>query len=190
MIYRRHDIRLRKKALTAETVGWTRAVRDASGPPSLASGPSCRHRMRFNRFSLANASRRTLLALMLLALSGCVAIAQTSDPTAPPAEQPAYAALAAKYLSSTMADRASFSNFEISGLRWVHALKGWSWLACVHFVDRGRLRTYALFIQNDDVTDGRYAVQSDSCGLQSYTPFDLVTGVLGRPTAPRLPALY
>jgi hypothetical protein len=146
--------------------------------------------MRFNPLSLANASRRALLALIILALSGRVAIAQTSEAAAPPAEQPAYAALAAKYLSSTMADRTSFSNFEISGLRWVHALKGWSWLACIHFVDRGHLRTYALFIQNDDVIDGRYAVQSDSCGLQSYTPFDLVTGVLGRPTAPRLPALY
>jgi hypothetical protein len=129
------------------------------------------------------------LALMLL-LSGCLQIAQTSEAATPPAEQPAYAALAAKYFSSTMADPASFENFEISGLRWVHAFKGWSWLACVHFVDHGRLRTYALFIQNDDVIDGRYAVQSDSCGSQSYTPFDLVTGVLGRPTAPRLPALY
>ena len=91
-------------------------------------------KLRFNHFSLANASRRTLLALMLLTLSGCVQIAQTSEAAAPPAEQPAYAALAAKYFSSTMADRASFENFEISGLRWVHALKGWSWLACVHFV--------------------------------------------------------
>lgn len=189
MIYRRHDIRLDKNGPTAETVGRTRAVRDASGPPPLAAGPSCRHRMRFNH-SLANASRGTLLALMLLALPGCVQSAQTSEAAAPPAEQPAYATLAAKYFSSTMADRTSFENFEISGLRWVHALKGWSWLACVHFMDHGRLRTYALFIQNDDVIDGRYAVQSDSCGSQSYTPFDLVTGVLGRPTAPRLPALY
>ncbi len=146
-------------------------------------------KLRFNHFSLANAFR-TLLALMLLTLSGCVQIAQTSEAAAPPAEQPAYAALAAKYFSSTMGDRAAFENFEISGLRWVHALKGWSWLACVHFADHGRLRTYALFIQNEDVIDGRYAVQSDSCGSQSYTPFDLVTGVLGRRTAPHLPALY
>jgi hypothetical protein len=45
---------------------------------------------------------------MLLTLSGCVQIAQTSEAAPPPAEQPAYAALAAKYFSSTMADRASF----------------------------------------------------------------------------------
>jgi hypothetical protein len=60
----------------------------------------------------------------------------------------------------------------------------------LHFLDRGHLRTYALFIQNDAVVDGRYAVQADSCGSQSYTPFDVVNGVLGRPTAPEQPALY
>jgi hypothetical protein len=146
--------------------------------------------MRFNHASPAKAPRRALLALMLLALSACTQLAQPSEAATPPAEQPAYAAIAAKYFSSTMADRASFENFEISGLRWVHALKGWSWLACVHFVDRGHLRTYALFIQNDAVVDARYAVQSDSCRSQSYTPFDIVSGVLGQPTAPRQPALY
>ena len=146
--------------------------------------------MRFNYFSAGNAVWRTLLALILLTSSGWAQIAQPSENATPPAEQPAYAALAAKYFSETMADRLSFENFEISELRWVHGLKGWSWLACVHFVDHGHLRTYALFIQNDAVIDARYAVQLDSCGAQSYTPFDVVTGVLGRPTAPRQPALY
>jgi hypothetical protein len=149
--------------------------------------------MRFNYFPAGNVVRRALLALLaliLLASPGCTQIAQPSEAAAPPAEQPAYASVAAKYFSSTMADRTSFENFEISGLRWVHGLKGWSWLACVHFVDHGHLRTYALFIENEAVIDGRYAVQSDSCGLQTYTPFDVVTGVLGRPTAPQQPALY
>src|SRR5215469_17471359 len=40
-----------------------------------------------------------------------------------------------------------------------------------------RDRTYALFMQNDVVVEGRYAVQSDSCAAQSYTSFDIVTGV-------------
>src|SRR5215469_17317997 len=146
--------------------------------------------MRFNHASPAKAPRRALLALMLLALSACTQLAQPSEAATPPAEQPAYAAIAAKYFSSTMADRASFENFEISGLRWVHGLKGWSWLACVHFVDHGHLRTYALFLQGDAVIDARYAVQSDACGSQSYTPFDVVTGVLGQPTVPRQPPLY
>ena len=149
--------------------------------------------MRFNYFSAGKVVRHALLALlalMLLASPGCTQIAQPSEAATPPAEQPAYASVAAKYFSSTMADRTSFENFEISGLRWVHGLKGWSWLACVHFVDHGHLRTYALFIQNEAVIDGRYAVQADSCALQAYTPFDVVTGVLGRPTAPQQPALY
>ena len=146
--------------------------------------------MRFNYFSTGKAVWRTLLALTLLMSPGYAQIAQPSEGATPPAEQPAYAALAAKYFSETMADRLSFENFEISELRWVHGLKGWSWLACVHFVDHGHLRTYALFIQNNAVIDARYAVQVDSCGSQSYTPFDVVTGVLGRPTAPRQPALY
>ena len=149
--------------------------------------------MRFNYFPAGNVVRRALLALLALILlpsPGCTQIAQPGEAAAPPAEQPAYASVAAKYFSSTMADRTSFENFEISGLRWVHGLKGWSWLACVHFVDHGHLRTYALFIENEAVIDGRYAVQSDSCGLQTYTPFDVVTGVLGRPTAPQQPALY
>ena len=146
--------------------------------------------MRFNHCSTGKAAWRAVLALILLASPGCTQIALPGEAAAAPAEQPAYAAIAAKYFSSTMADRASFEDFQISELRWVHGLKGWSWLACVHFVDHGHLRTYALFLQNDAVIDGRYAVQSDSCGSQSYTPFDIVTGVLGRPTAPRPPALY
>jgi hypothetical protein len=32
-------------------------------------------------------------------------------------------------------------------------------------------------MQNDVVVEGRYAVQSDSCAAQSYTSFDIVTGV-------------
>src|ERR1700757_5527599 len=130
--------------------------------------------MRFNYFPAGNVVRRALLALLaviLLAAPGRTQTAQPGEAAAPPAEQPAYASVAAKYFSSTMADRTSFENFEISGLRWVHGLKGWSWLACVHFVDHSHLRTYALFIQNDAVIDARYAVQLDSCGSQSYTPF-------------------
>jgi hypothetical protein len=141
-------------------------------------------------FSLQQAVRRLLFTLTLLAVPACTELAGPSEAAAPPPQQPPYAALVAKYLTATMRDRSAFEAFEISGLRWVHSLKGWSWLACVHFSDHGHQRTYALFIQNDAVVDGRYAVQEDSCGPQSYTPFDIVTGVLGRPTAPEQPALY
>lgn len=157
---------------------------------AFVAGLWCWHRTHFIDSSLGNAARSALLTLILAIGSGCAELARPSETAAPPAEQPPYAALVAKYLSSAMRDRPSFEGFEISGLRWVHSLKGWSWLACLHFLDRGHQRTYALFIQNDAVVDGRYAVQSDTCGSQSYTPFDVVNGVLGRPTAPEQPALY
>jgi hypothetical protein len=128
------------------------------------------------------------LVLALLLTPGCAQLAQQS--ASPPSTEPAYALLASKYLASVMKDRSAFEDFEISGLRWVHSLKGWSWLACVHFTDHGHLRSYALFIQDDAVVDGRYAVETDACGSQTYTPFDMDTGTLGRPTAPRQPPIY
>jgi hypothetical protein len=129
-----------------------------------------------------------LLALMLLLVSGCAQLAQPSE--APPSTEPPYALVASRYLASVMTDRSAFEDFEISGLRWVHSLKGWSWLACVHFTDHGHVRSYALFIQNDAVIDGRYAVETDACSSQTYTPFDMEKGTLGRPTAPRQPPIY
>jgi hypothetical protein len=126
-------------------------------------------------------------AVLALILPGCAQLAQPSE--VPPSVQPPYTLLTSQYLGSVMAV-ASYGDFEISGLRWVHSFKGWSWFACVHFNDRGHVRTYAIFIQNDAVVDGRYAVQTDACGSQTYTPFDVVTGTLGRPTAPRLPPIY
>ena len=145
--------------------------------------------MRFNYFSAGTAVWRTLLALMLLTSPRCAQITQPSEGATGRAAS--LCRFGRKYFSETMADRLSFENFEISELRWVHGFKGWSWLACVHFTDRGHVRTYAVFIQNDAVVDGRYAVETDACGAQTYTPFDVVTGMVGRPTAPRqLPPLY
>ncbi len=65
---------------------------------------------------------------------------------------------------------------EISEPRWTQSNRGWSWLACVHFQDRGHRRTYAVFFNESDVIDGRYAVQSDGCNAQTYSPFDLGSG--------------
>lgn len=131
-----------------------------------------------------------MAALWLLAMvPGCSGIAQPSE-AAPPGTEPPYASLAAKQLQSILKDRTADEGFEISGVRWVDSLRGWTWLTCVHFRDRGRLRTYALFIQDNVVVDGRYAVETDGCETQSFTPFDLMTGELGRPTAPVQPPLY
>ena len=139
--------------------------------------------------ALRRATRRAALALALVISPGCSDLARPSE-AAPPAAQPPYVSLAANYLRSVLKDRAFDEDFRISGLRWVDSIKGWSWLVCVHFQDRGHLRTYALFIQGNAVVDARYAVETDNCGAQTYTQFDLVSGVLGRPTAPVQPALY
>ena len=68
--------------------------------------------------------------------------------------------------------------------------RGWNWLACVHFRDHGHRRIYALFIERDAVVDARYAVETDACESQAYTQFDIISGVIGRPTAPVQGPLY
>jgi len=138
---------------------------------------------------IGNALRRGTLALALVILGGCSNLARPSE-AAPPATPPPYVSLAANYLRAVLKDRAAYEDFRISPPRWVNSIKGWSWLTCVHFQDRGHLRTYAIFIDSNAVVDARYAVQTDNCGSQTYTQFDLVSGVLGQPTAPVQPPLY
>jgi len=132
--------------------------------------------------------RRAALALAFVALSGCSELAQPSG-VMPSGPEPPYVALVAQHLRSVLVDLASYDGFEISGLRWVHSIKGWSWLACVHFQDRGHRRSYAVFIQADAVLDARYAVETDACQSQAYTQFDLTSGVIGRPTPAVQPPL-
>jgi hypothetical protein len=154
------------------------------------AGLWCRYRVHDSRTLLGAAMRRAALVVSLVVLSGCSELAQPSEAAAPPAQPPPYVSLTAKYLSSALKDHAAYSGFEISGLRWTDSIKGWTWLACVHFQDRGYLRSYAIFIQDNTVVDARYAVETDACETQTYTQFDLVTGELGRPTAPVQPPLY
>jgi hypothetical protein len=128
--------------------------------------------------------------LVLLGATACSELAQSSHAASAPPPQPPYVSLTAQYLLSALKDRFAYDGFAISGLRWVPSLKGWAWLACVHFRDRGHLRSYAIFIQGNAVVDGRYAVETDACDAQAYSPFDLVTGQLGQPTPSVQPPLY
>jgi hypothetical protein len=132
---------------------------------------------------------RMAVALTLVTLPGCAELAHPTE-APPPATEPPYVALAAKYLRSALVDRSLYDGFEISPVRWVHSLKGWNWLTCVHFRDHGHLRTYAVFIRDGEVVDARYAVATDACEGQIYTQFDLVSGAIGRPTAPVQSPLY
>jgi hypothetical protein len=137
-----------------------------------------------------------VLALMPLALPGCSQLVLPNN-AEPVGSQPPYASMAAKYLQSSLKDTTVYDGFEISAARWVSTIKGWSWLTCVRFDDHGHKRIYAIFIQNDPasangfmISDAHYAVATDSCEAQAYTPFDLISGALGRPTAPVQQPLY
>lgn len=142
-----------------------------------------------SRTAFGGIAGRCALALALVTLPCCGELAQTSEVT-PPGPEPPYVPLVASHLRTVLVNRSFYDGFEISGLRWVHSIGGWNWLTCVHFRDHGRLRTYALFLLHDTVVNARYAVETDTCESQTYTQFDLVSGVIGRPTAPVQPPIY
>lgn len=112
------------------------------------------------------------LLLTLALLPGCSELAAQKD-AAPAAgvPDPAYTDLIADHIKKTFKDRSSYDRFEISGVRWVHSIKGWAWLSCVRFNDHGHQRAYALFIKDGAIVDSRYAVQTDACDTETYSPF-------------------
>jgi hypothetical protein len=119
---------------------------------------------------LRNAARTAfLLPLVLLGCSG-IALPKEDAPTSGP--ESAYYKLVADRLRDTFKDIDSYNAFEISAFRWVHTVKGWSWLTCVRFRDRDRRRTYTLLIKAEEIVDSRYAVETDGCDTLTYAPFD------------------
>ena len=86
---------------------------------------------------------------------------------------PTYREVVAAHLKRVLKNYASYDSFEISDPRWVHSIKGWTWLTCVRFRDQGRVRSYALFLDGNKIVDDRFAVQTDSCDLQAYYPLEL-----------------
>ncbi len=118
-----------------------------------------------------------VLALLLClppSLTACSSLAAPSE-DAPPAELvPNYRQLVADKLRAAFRDYVAYDNFQIAEPRWVHAVRGWSWLICIRFEDHGRPRNYALYLQSDKFVDNRYAVGSDSCDTQVYAPFELM----------------
>lgn len=131
--------------------------------------------------SFCNASWRP--AIWRARLLAAFVILPACSHTAPATEQspmvgadPTYRNLVAAHLKASFKTLMPSDGLEISEPRWTQSNRGWSWLACVHFQDRGHRRTYAVFFNESDVIDGRYAVQSDGCGAQTYLPFDLGSG--------------
>jgi hypothetical protein len=124
------------------------------------------------RRSLPHASAAVLLALVL---TGCSELALSTE-DAPAggggSVDPGANAVVANRVKAVFKDGAAYQAFELAGLRWVHTLKGWNWLACVRFQDHGHQRFYAVFVKDGAVTDDRYAVETDGCQTQSYVPLD------------------
>jgi hypothetical protein len=106
-----------------------------------------------------------------------------------PAEIPNYGQIISQYVRGGWLQTKS-SNVEISNPRWIHAMTGWNWLVCVRFQDGQVRRTYSFFIANNAVTNARFDVLTDSCGLQTYSPFDLSTGNGTAPTLQGLSPIY
>ena len=80
--------------------------------------------------------------------------------------------MAATHLKQVLKNYSAYDSFEVSDPRWVHSIKGWTWLTCVRFRDQGRVRSYALFLDGNKIVDDRFAVQTDSRDLQTYYPFE------------------
>ena len=103
---------------------------------------------------------------------GCSNLAQSDEAEPAMAVDPGYIKIVVTYMEKTFKDLSPYDLAEISQPRWVQSEKGWNWLACMHFQDKGRRRTYSVFFRSD-VVDARYAVLTDACGTQSYSPIDL-----------------
>lgn len=146
-------------------------------------------------------ARVALIAALSALLTNCNALPPQPD-ASQPSTGPDYGPIVAAYVRGHFKATAppggpapydntsSYSDFEISNLRWVHAMSGWSWLVCIRFQDRGRSYAYALYIQANAVTDARYALEVDNCGAQNYVPFDITTGAIGQPTPAQLQPLH
>ena len=135
-------------------------------------------------------AKPTALLLISATIAACSNIAVPQQQTPATTMDPAYGALIATYIKRTFKTLPPVNTFEISSPRWVHATTGWSWLACVRFRDGNALRSYSVFLQGTAVTDARYAVETDDCPSQAYSPFNLDTGAIGSTAVERQSPLY
>jgi hypothetical protein len=112
------------------------------------------------------------LLLTNATMVGCDQVATTSGGIPASGPDPSYRDIVAGYLKDTFKDHSLYGAFEISDPRRVHSFQGWNWLTCVRFLDHGQRRSYALFLDGGKVVDARYAVQTDQCGVQTYTALE------------------
>lgn len=135
-----------------------------------------------------NAARAALLLPFVLVACSGLALPEEGTPASGP--NPSYRNVIAKYLEKSFEKINTYDSFEISEFRWVHSIKGWTWLACLHFQDHGHLRTYAFFLKANEIVDSRFAVETDGCATQSYTPLDLMPNAAKPKSSSVLEPLY
>jgi hypothetical protein len=141
----------------------------SSYDPGVKDFLTGRQRRKFGRLAV-------LLSVFSI-MQGCSSLAPPSDAAPPPTGvDPGYIKLVATYMKNTFKQLSPTDVTEISTPRWVESEKGWTWLSCVHFIDHGRKRTYALFFNQTAVVDARYAVLIDGCSKQTYSPVDMSFG--------------
>jgi hypothetical protein len=136
---------------------------------------------------MQNAARAALL--LPLVLLGCSAIVLPREDAPVSGPDPSSYTKIAKRLEHSLKDSDKYDSFEISEFRWVHSIEGWTWLTCVRFRDRGHLRTYAVFIR-EQIVNSRFAVETDGCGTQNYTPFTQMPNAARPVNAGELEPLY
>lgn len=124
-------------------------------------------------------------ATIMLAQCAAVPVENAAQPS-PPTD---YGKLVADALKK-FKDFSAYSDFQISGLRWVHTTTGWNWLACVRYNDRGRRTFYAFFLNETAIVTARYDVRTDQCPAQQYVPFDVNSGTTGSPILTSQSPLY
>jgi hypothetical protein len=127
----------------------------------------------------SRALRRAAAVLLLPAclalcagLSGCAGLAAGNSEMQLAGPDPSFRDAVANHLKKVLKNYALYDSFEISDPRWVHSVKGWTWLTCVRFREQGRVRNYALFLDGNQIVDDRFAVQTDNCDLQTFYPFE------------------
>jgi hypothetical protein len=128
----------------------------------------------FIRPGLRAIARGFALLVLLGGLPACSSVALPPE-TAPAAgPDPAYLNKIAGQLKGQF-KKPPTDGLELSQPRWLLANSGWTWLTCIRFQDQGYRRTYVMYFGAKDILDSRYAVLSDGCDMQTYTPFDLET---------------
>jgi hypothetical protein len=130
--------------------------------------------------------------LLSAALRGSAGFAASNSEVPVTGPDPSYRKVVATHLKKVLKDPLAYDSFEISDPRWVSSINGWTWLICVRFREpakpeaeqiglennpnyhsQDRMHSYALFLDGDKIVDDRFPVQTDSCYLQTYYPFEL-----------------